>query len=290
MNKRYLKRPLYHIAGKTAKILRDFQGVLNARLKRKEDEIWHNRFEGKPYFEFRLHQVVFNLYEDSVLSRIIYNGFEEQEINFITTTLKPDDIFLDVGSNIGLFSLIASNIVGEKGKVICFEPSPVTYKRLLENIKLNNFTNIDSRNIGLSDNTGLMTFYTSKNGHDAWDSFAPSADNKLENSIDVNVSTLDNELDTIDKTRISLVKIDVEGWEKFVLKGGETFLKTNSPAVMVEFTEQNTFNAGYPIHEIFDIMQDWGYTWYRITSEGLVLEKKQLRYPYVNLIAKKEQN
>ena len=100
MNKRYLKRPLYHIAGKTAKILRDFQGVLNARLKRKEDEIWHNRFEGKPYFEFRLHQVALNLYEDSVLSRIIYDGFEEQEINFIISTLKPDDIFLDVGQKL----------------------------------------------------------------------------------------------------------------------------------------------------------------------------------------------
>ena len=54
---------------------------------------------------------------------------------------------------------------------------------------------------------------------------------------------------------------------------------------MIEFTEENTFNAGYPVYEIYDIMKDYGYVWYTIKDGELVLEPKKLRYPYNNLIA-----
>jgi hypothetical protein len=54
---------------------------------------------------------------------------------------------------------------------------------------------------------------------------------------------------------------------------------------MVEFTEQNTFNSGYPVHEIYDIMNSYGYTWYRLQKGELVLEEKKLYYPYDNLVA-----
>ncbi|RXJ45394.1 FkbM family methyltransferase [Gelidibacter gilvus] len=285
MNKHYFKRPFYHLAGRASKILRNFQISQDKKIKLKEDKLWNDLFKGDACFKFELHNIFMNLYKDSILSRIIYNGFEKDEIDFIMSTLKKDDIFIDIGSNIGLFSLIASHIVGEKGKVICFEPSPVTFERLKENVKLNNFDNIDCRNIGLSNKKDELSFYISENGHDAWNSFAPSTDNKLEDAIMVQVSTLDHELRKIDKEQISLVKIDVEGWEKFVLSGGIEFFTKYNPVVMVEFTEENTFNAGYPVQEIFDIMQDWGYQWHRIVNNRLIVETKKMRYPYVNLVA-----
>jgi hypothetical protein len=84
------------------------------------------------------------------------------------------------------------------------------------------------------------------------------------------------------------VKIDVEGWEKFVLYGGKDFLVNYNPIVMVEFTEENTFNAGYPVYDIYDIMQDFGYVWYGINNGELVKKEKKLHYPYDNLIAIKD--
>lgn len=288
MNRKYLKRPIYHLAGKTAKTLRDFQAFLDQKLKRKQDQKWNNLFKGKSALKYNFYDTTILLYKDSILSRIIYSGHENQEIDFIKMILKPEDIFIDIGSNIGLFSLIAAPIVGNNGKVICFEPTPQIYERLLENMELNEFNNIDCRNIGLSDSAGELSFYVSKNGFDAWNSLAPSNDGKLEHEIKINVSTLDEELINIDKNRISLVKIDVEGWEKFVLYGGEAFFKNYHPVVMVELTEVNTFNAGYNIHEIYNIMQDWGYRWYRIVNGELVPEPKRIRYPHVNLIAKKD--
>ncbi len=289
MNKNFFKRPFYYTAGKISRIMRDYQRQQDEKIIRAANESWNNLFNEKGFFEFNLeNNVKINLYKDSVLSRLIFDGFEKEETDFLTKILKKGDIFVDIGTNVGLFSLIASKIVGNEGKVLCFEPAPLTFSRLKENINLNDFENVDFRNIGLSDKNGELTFYVSNNGHDAWNSFAPSQDNKLDSSIQVPVSTLDIELTNIDKTKIKLVKIDVEGWEKFVLNGGKEFLINFNPIVMVEFTEENTFNAGYPVCEIYDIMQDFGYLWYRISNGELVKEIKKSHYPYDNLIAIKD--
>lgn len=286
MNKSFFKRPFYNMAGKISKIMRDFQRYQDEKIIEDLNQSWKNLFKGKDFFEFALNkEVKINLYKDSVLSRLIYDGFEKEETDYVKSVLKNGDIFIDVGTNIGLFSLIASKMVGDKGKIICFEPSPSTFSRLIENVQLNDFINIDLRNIGLSDAIEEMTFYVSENGYDAWNSFAPSQDNKLGSSIVVPVSTLDIELKEIDKSKIKLIKIDVEGWEKFVLYGGKDFFVKFSPIVMVEFTEENTFNAGYHVHEIYDIMKDFGYVWYTIKNEKLILETKKLHYPYNNLVA-----
>lgn len=286
MNKSFFKRPFYKIAGRISKIMRDFRKREDDKLIRHRDNLWDNLFRGKEFFEYKLSDdIKINLYKDSILSRLIFNGFEKEETDYLFSVLDVGDVFIDIGANVGLFTLIASRIVGEKGKVVCFEPAPITYTRLVENCKLNDLKNIDHRNIGLSDKSSELTFYLSDNGHDAWNSFAPSQDNKLESSIEVLVSTLDLELKNIEKVKIKLIKIDVEGWEKFVLNGGKDFFQKYSPIVMVEFTEENTFNAGYPVHEIYDIMQDFGYVWHTIKNGKLVLETKKLYYPYNNLIA-----
>ena len=286
----FFKRPFYHLAGKIAKEMQDFQKNEDEKKAKRLDNLWDKKFIEEDSFQFKLNEDVhINLYKDSVLSRLIYDGFEKHETNYLSTVLKAGDVFLDIGANIGLFSLLASRLVGEQGKIISFEPSTDVFLRLKENILSNNFTNIDCRNIGLSDKKGELTFYTSKNGHDAWNSFAPSQDDKLEKQIKVEVSTLDYELLDANKALIKLVKIDVEGWEKFVLNGGKDFFVNFNPTVMVEFTEENTFNAGYSVYEIYDIMQSWGYFWYRIIDGKLVREIKRMRYPYANLIAKKSE-
>ena len=180
MYKHFLKRPLYSIAGKISSLMRNFQKRQDDKLKQVANKQWNNLFNGKDFFEYNLYDYAkINLYKDSVLSRLIWNKFEKDETDYMCKVLKKGDIFIDVGSNIGLFSLIASKIVGDKGKVICFEPSPLTYTRLKENVTINNFNNLDVRNLGLSDSIGELTFYVSNNGYDAWNSFSPSADNKL---------------------------------------------------------------------------------------------------------------
>ncbi len=282
----FFKRPFYTIAGKIINLMRDFQKHQDDKIIKAADESYNLLFGNNDFFEYNLENYIkINLYKESILSRLIYNGFEKDETDYVVSILSEGDIFIDVGANIGLFSLIASKKVGDKGLVISFEPSPTTFIRLVENVKLNNFNNIELRNIGLSDKADELTFYISQNGHDAWDSFAPRQDDRIEKEIKILSSSLDFELDSINKSLIKLIKIDVEGWEKFVLLGGKDFFINYNPIVMVEFTDENTFNAGYSVHEIYDLMQNWGYVWYCIVNGKLVKEIKKLYYPYTNLIA-----
>lgn len=281
-----IKYFVYDSAIAVSKFSNKIINSIDRKLEQQEIAKWFNLFGKNDKIVFNLQEINFNLYKDSILSKFIYDGFEKKEVDFMLNTLKEDDIFIDIGSNIGLFSLLASKKVGVNGKVICFEPAPITYKRLLENIELNQLQNVIALNLGLSDNVGELKFYYSDTGFDAWNSFAP--DSRLKKSIKIKTSTLDLQLENIDKEQIKMVKIDVEGWEKFVIQGGETFFKNYSPIVMVEFTEENTFNAGYNIHDIFGELETLGYDWFRIVNGELVQEVKTMHYPYINLIAKKK--
>lgn len=288
MSKKNIQNLVIKVINKVIYRLNKVKKTLLNRRATEDLEDWKAKFKDKKYIDY---QITVNrkirLYEDSVLSKLIYDGFESIEISYIKNKLKEGDIFIDIGANIGLFSIIASEVVGPKGKVISFEPSPITFKRLKENCELNNINNIDIRNIGLSDKDGKLDFYISDSGYDAWNSFAKSHDNKLQKKIQVPVSTLDQELKMIETKNVALIKIDVEGWEKFVLLGGLKFLEENSPTLLVEFTEQNTFNAGYWVHDIFSILENIGYKWYRINDGLITPESKKLHYPYDNLIAQR---
>jgi FkbM family methyltransferase len=264
----------------------------NIEIKQNEqfDKKWNSLYEnGNLSLKYELEDNLYiNLYQDSFLAKLIYRGvFELEEINYLKSVLKEGDTFVDIGSNIGLFTLYASKRVGENGKVLSFEPSPKTFSRFVENIELNQLNNVSQNQIGLSDKEGELTLNLSCNGMDAWETFAPDFSNKFQNQTLVPVSTLDLRLMSEDKSKIHLVKIDVEGWEKFVLLGGKQFFKEYSPIVMMEFTEENTNAAGYKVTELYDMMKDWGYNWYTIKNGVLVPSMRKLSYPYENLIAKK---
>src|SRR5436189_6431842 len=91
------------------------------------------------------------LFGDSELCHLIYcRSFEVTERAFLNHFLRPGDVFVDVGANIGLFTLIAASCVGPKGKVVAFEPTTVTYTRLVENIRLNHLYNVSFGNSDLA--------------------------------------------------------------------------------------------------------------------------------------------
>ncbi len=273
-------------------IIRKLTAIHDGIDQKRKDEIelaWMSKFKNSDFFDYTLESgIVIRLYKDSVLSRLIHDGFENEELNFLRRYLQKGDTFLDIGANVGLFSLVASNKVGAQGRILAFEPSPKTYGRFKENILLNSITNVEALNIGLSDKEDVLKLNVSENGYDAWNSFVNVKDDKFQVTAEARVRRLDDVIEDNNVKNVDLVKLDVEGWEKYVLYGGENFFKNQSPVVMVEFTETNTFSAGYHVQELFDILESWGYTWYRYKDNSLVPEVKQLHYPYDNLFAIKE--
>lgn len=254
-----------------------------------QDEIWESLFiDNESITHFLNNEIKIVLFRDSILCKFIYFGFEENEIKFLLKYLKKGDTFLDVGANIGMYSLLASKLVEDRGKIVAFEPTPIIFERLQQNIRLNELTNVYAFNLGLSNQKSTIDFHVSKDGHDAWNSFALLDLHHESETIKIDVDTIDSFLIEKKIDKVDLIKVDVEGWEKYVLEGSVSLLqKEDAPIFLVEFTETNAFAAGYYLGEIFDYMKSYGYDWYAYDAEQnlLINEKKKLHYPYENLIA-----
>jgi FkbM family methyltransferase len=289
ISKLFSRQARFHINEYLYYRTKRYLDAYNRKIAEVEDFRWNALFaQGDDRFVHPLPGglVRINLYRDSLLSRFIYGGnFERNELQFVQAFLRRGDHFVDIGSNLGLYSLIASPIVGPAGRIIAFEPSTRTFQRLQDNVALNGFYNVDTRNLGLSDKPGHLSLNISQTGHDAWNSFAATTADRFQLRMEVPVSTLDLELAEVDREKIVLVKLDVEGWERFVLLGGEKFLKEHDPALIVELTETNSNSAGYRTGDLFDLLCDWGYRWYRFRDGKLIAERKRETYMDDNLIA-----
>ncbi|CAN5148991.1 hypothetical protein BH11BAC6_BH11BAC6_11960 [soil metagenome] len=255
---------------------------------------WNSSFVDKNYFIHSLEDnLSIKLFKGSELSRYIFDGFENMEIQFLKNFLQPGDMFIDIGANIGLFSLYAAKHVGESGTVISFEPTPDIYKRFNENIELNHFNNVNPVNIGLSDSKTSLRLQVSENGLDGWNTFAKSSDSMFTGSIEVPVDTLDNFIadNNIPLNKLRFIKIDVEGWEIPVIKGALQTINVHDDIIlMVEFTESNAAAAGYNISDLYNIVVEQGFKWYVYDEQNncLIYDAKRESYPYNNLFAVKD--
>lgn len=189
--------------------------------------------------------IKFDPRKSSVASRLfLENSFEDQEINLILKMVPEEGVILDIGANIGLYSRILAS-KRPKAKVFSFEPSTEPYKYLLINANLSN--NIIF-NIGLSDKSGIYSFYEYED--DALSSFMPSNRSKLKkisNYSSVNGFELLQLLNQANN--IILIKIDVEGFEQEVINGLKPIIESQHPLMMIEliFNEQSIYLFGYLI-------------------------------------------
>lgn len=182
----------------------------------------------------------------------IYAGLHEfPDMAFLLHVLRDDDLFIDVGANVGSYTILACSAIGASG--YAFEPVASTYKRLTENIRLNHLEDrVQCFNIGVGREQGRLAF-TSKmdtTNH----ALAPGEHS--DNTINVEVSTLDAELEG---EWPSLIKIDVEGYETPVLEGAfETLKKQTLHSVIMELNGSGG-RYGFDESRILEMMCDHGF-------------------------------
>lgn len=197
--------------------------------------------------------------------------------------ITKDSVAIDVGANIGLMTLAMSKLVGNKGKVLSFEPGPVSYGLLRRNV----YSNVLNGNVTISDNAlsdslGSFNLFINMNGE---------SDNQLHKDVDqynfkdepsrpkivVNTETLDNYLlkNHIDFKKVSFVKIDTQGHDLFVLRGGHSlFSKTSKIAVLVEFCPYLKAWESHSISEFYEQLESFGFDIY---------DDSNLQYGKINL-------
>jgi FkbM family methyltransferase len=164
---------------------------------------------------------------------------EPGSLAIVERLLQPGDVFVDVGANVGLFSVVAARRVGRTGKVFSFEPVPETMKALSATIYLNGLADIVTPfPYAAGSKPGSARINLGRTcGHS---SFLPLED--TQQAIDVEVVALD---DVIEGARVDLIKIDVEGWELHVLDGLRRTLAANPNAsILLEFGPAHLRRAG----------------------------------------------
>ncbi|MBO3460279.1 FkbM family methyltransferase [Aetokthonos hydrillicola] len=183
-------------------------------------------------------------------------SYEADKQQLLTKLPLEGTTVLDIGANVGLFSILLSRLVGSKGKVISFEPLPRNIDFIKKHIQLNKIENIAIYSAAISDKNGVMKFNTSP--YNAQGCLAESGD------LEVSVMTLDSLKDL--NPPVSLVKIDVEGAEANVLRGGEKFFQADRPVILL------ATHGKIQVNDCRGILASYGYSMEQISRDLYGLE------------------
>lgn len=208
----------------------------------------------KGLFEFKGNDGVRYMLDmsDHVMRQTYMMGlYERNTIRQLQKLSKKDMTFVDVGCNIGAFSL---NMARHVSKVISFEPNPRTLIYLRRNVELNGFKNIEVVPTGLSDKAGEAELFIQSLGSSSFHKHQQIGDSEK-----VQLTTLDEYLSPNRESRVDILKVDVEGHEMACLKGAEKTIDRQDKMVIVLEMDANTFKAGYSKEDYMDFMNKKGF-------------------------------
>jgi len=160
--------------------------------------------------------------------------WEKMQTRAVSTMIREGDVFIDVGANFGHYAMLASSCVGPGGVVIAFEAHPDAYARLKENAALQPNGNLVTNNAGVGNKAEVRTLI-SHAGNPGGHSFVAAQVCSPGAEIEVDVVSLDSYLrSSAGSVKPDFIKIDVEGFEWFVLQGATETIDVAMPIVFCE--------------------------------------------------------
>lgn len=179
----------------------------------------------------------------STLNQIESGRLEPYEVELFTQSLRPGMTVVDVGANIGYYSLIAGRAVGPSGRIYAFEPDPRTAKSLRANVAANGLETITVLERVVSDRPGRVELLqTASAPHTGL--YPPISGEAVVGVVPVDAVTLD---EVLDGARVDVMKLDVEGHEPAVLRGMEKTLECSpNLCLFLEFSPEAIARAGEP--------------------------------------------
>lgn len=190
---------------------------------------------------------------------------ERYVVTKLLKLIKPGDICWDIGANIGFYTCFLASQVGNSGKVVAFEPAAQTCGYLRENVSLNRFANVTVVNKGLGDRTERQHLYYSEAALAEGTASLKYAEGRAA-SEPVTLDTIDNLIGELPIP--DFIKIDVEGYQLEVLRGGEHCLKTHAPLLMAELKDVGETNRAN-FSKIEQYVAALGYSLYEIRKYSL---------------------
>jgi FkbM family methyltransferase len=195
--------------------------------------------------------------------------YEKNEMDCLTGLIRDDDICVDVGANIGIYSILMARSAS-LGSVIGFEPVALNRDLLAVNARLNGIHNLEVRPYAVCDRVGLTEFTVSADG--GYSSMKDTGRMAVEERITVPMITLD-EIFATPRRAIDVMKIDVEGAELLVLRGAHRILSDphlRPRAILAELNPTNQHTYGSSPDELVAFLKTFGYDAHSITVRGVL--------------------
>jgi len=168
------------------------------------------------------------------LELLVFGDHERDTTKFVSDYLEKGIICVDIGANIGYYSTLYSKLVGQKGKLISIEPSPINFKYLEKNLQLQKNKNYTLFNCACGNKDGIVKFLLDERANKCrviQDKDEISYKNSV---IEIPVRKLDDIVEETNLKNIDFLKIDVEGYEWNVLQGAIKSLKKFVPTIQIE--------------------------------------------------------
>lgn len=221
-----------------------------------------------------------------VVSLSIYRyGFHEEDLTkMILEYLKPGTIFFDIGAHFGYFTMLASYIVGEKGMVHSFEPTPNIYEVLIQNIKRKN---VITNNCAVFSEETIIRFNDYGLKYSAFNTFKKA---RLDESILKNLNPISVKVKTVTldkyvkmkKCKPDFIKIDVENAELEVLQGAKDTIKEFHPIISIEVGDFDLNDKHSS--ECISLLNNYGYQAYEYRNSEIIKHNIKNKYVYDNIL------
>lgn len=193
-------------------------------------------------------------------------GRSDSDLDLVGRLLSAGDVFLDGGANVGLFTLVGAVRVGAMGKVIACEPARAVRLRLMENVVLNNLSQVEVVPFALSDRAGQASFRVFDSISAGLNHLAPSVDEGGELET-VGVTTIDSLLTPHDRDRLTLIKLDLEGAEHAALLGSAATLHAAHPDLLLEMEPDHLRRMGSSVEDVARDLRKHGYSFFRVGTD-----------------------
>jgi len=195
-------------------------------------------------------------------AKIIYTGEYESELKKIfKSIINKGDYVLNVGANVGFHTLYFAELTGKNGKVSAFEPVPHNFEALNFNVNLNDFDNILTKQVALGNKNEELNISVDVNHTN------PGSYNLFDQQGDTLINCVIGD-EMIGEDKVDFIKIDVEGYESFVIDGLLQTIKKNRPKIIFEYDKYYHHKTGLPENHILLLLNSLNYHFFHINQKG----------------------
>ena len=191
------------------------------------------------------------------------NGvYEPFETELVKKEIKKGDVVLDLGANIGYYTLIFAKLVGKRGKVFAFEPDPTNFSLLKKNVEINGYKNVELVQKAVSNKTGKIKLYLcedNKGDHRIYNS------HDGRQSIEIEAIRLDDYFKNYNGA-VDFIKMDIQGAEGGAIQGMFNLLKKNNVKIITEFWSIGLKRFGIDSEECLKLLIEFGFKLYEVNE------------------------